>query len=239
MNSEFAAATKFIRFFRNHWFKLTLVAFALYIFFKKELSFQVRMQTPEKTEQKTSRKPPEKWTEKSAPLAGNSEAHLDKMEMPFIGGKQNEPGSPGELAAIDEQTKQAYLQRFAKVAVAEQKKFGIPASLILAAALHQSAAGKRDLTLEGHSHFALPCTKDWNGKQADFQGKCYRIYGNAWESFRDFSNFCTTYFPNLKGGNHEKWAKELGRSGFSGDDDFAENVVKIIESYRLKELDNL
>lgn len=227
---------RILLFFKKNWFNAVLLVLALYVFFKKDLSFQFQVEAPEKTEQKTARKSPEKITDASPALSSNTGA-TDRLEIPFIGGQRSGRNALSELAAIDESTRQAYLERFAKVALDEQKKFGIPASVILATALHQSCAGKQDLTLQANNHFALPCTGGWQGGCADFQGQSHRRYESAWASFRDFSLFANENFAGLKGQDYKGWANGMQKAGFGEDENFGKNLMQIIEEYRLFELD--
>jgi flagellum-specific peptidoglycan hydrolase FlgJ len=224
------------QFARKNWFQVIVIALLFYVFFKRDLAFQIQVQAPEKTEQTTPHLKKEKITEHS--LAAQPPGTVSKLEIPFIGEQSHKRDAVPELASIDESTRQAYLERFLNVALKEQEKFGIPASIILAAALHQSAAGKRDLALPGNNnHFALPCNGRWSGKCQRFQGREYRQYDRAWASFRDFSIFLSENFPNLKGKDYKTWAKSLESAGFGEDDNLAKNLVGIIEGYRLNALD--
>jgi flagellum-specific peptidoglycan hydrolase FlgJ len=224
------------QFARKNWFQVTIIALLLYVFFKRDLAFQIQVQAPGKTEQAAPPPEREKMTERR--LAAQPGSTGSKLEMPFIGSQTSKRDAAAELTAIGESTRQAYLERFLNVALKEQEKFGIPASVILATALHQSAAGKRDLALPGsNNHFALPCTARWGGKCQRFQGRDYRQYDRAWASFRDFSVFLNENFPNLKGKDYKTWAKSFASAGFGEDDNLAKNLISIIERYRLNAVD--
>ncbi len=226
-----------LTFAQKNWFKLSLVILGFYLFFVKHLSFQILVQTPDKTEQRQVRKKPtEKITENKAQVAISSDK-LDRLEIPFIGGRKPVRNALAELNTINETTKHQYLQRFAEVAKAEQERFGIPASVILAMALHQSCAGKRDLAIQAANHFALPCSSDWRSACKSFQGKSYRKYESAWLSFRDFSQYLDANYSNLKGGNYINYANAFQNNGFGEDENIGQNLVKLIEGYRLQELD--
>ena len=227
---------KALAFFKRNWFQIALVLIGLYLFFIKDLSLNIQVQLPDKTEEKPAARVKEKYTDATPSLAEKSTA-TDRMEVPFIGTALSSKSTRSELASIDESVKHAFLERFARVAVTEQKKFGIPASVILATALHQSFAGQRDLTLEANNFFALPCTGGWKGSCESYQGRRYRRYTTAWESFRDFSLFVRENFAYLKGENYKNWAIGMQKAGIAETDDFSKNVISIIEGYRLSELD--
>jgi hypothetical protein len=237
MKNTTAALHPVLAFVKNNWFKLSLTGLMLFAWFRKDLSFQLRMDdTPVRLE-KSMAKPKEKITDAAAITAGLT-PKTGRMEAPSI----HIPGFGGdgrstELSSIDEEKKEAYLKRFAKVAREEQKRYKIPASIILAVSLYQSAAGQRDVSLDINNQFALPCGGSWNGACREFQGHAYRKYSSAWASFRDFSLFASENFARLKGADYEAWALALENDGFAETDDFAKQIVEIIEEYRLDSLD--
>ncbi len=224
-----------VGFVKDNWFKLSITTLMLLAWYRKDLSLQVRMAEPPFQFEKAE-KPKEKITE-AEPLAAGLPPKMGRMEAPGI----NLPGFTGkrrtELSSIDEATQHAYLTRFAKVAREEQKRYGIPASIILAVSLHQSAAGKRDLALNVHNHFAMPCNANWNGACREFQGHTYRKYDSAWASFRDFSLFAKENFARLQGADYQAWALALEGDGFAETDDFAKEIIAIIEGFRLDSID--
>ena len=165
---------------------------------------------------------------------------LDRFGLSFIGGGvASAPKS--ELSTIDEKTVEAYLKRFAHVAISERKKYGVPSSIILANGLFHSFAGSRDIAQSGNNHFGIKCSSDWQGDKLTFQNHCYRIYENAWMSFRDHSLFVTSGqnsdLLQLGPIDYKSWANELDKIGFSEFPDLAENLIAIIEKYDLSQLD--
>lgn len=133
---------------------------------------------------------------------------------------------------------EAFLKRFAAVAHSERKKFGIPASVILACAYVNSNAGQAEVSQKANNFFALPCGDDWEGETLKVKGDCVRRYETAWASFRDFSIFLSSqeWFGSLKKSadkNGLKWAEKLGAEGVSN----ASAMKKVIEEFDLLELD--
>lgn len=220
-------------FFKNNWFKISLAVLALYVWFKKDMTLQVNLGSPDKTEQKAL-PTREKFTD-TGTLVTDKAGVVDKLELPFTGNHPAMRDAASEFATISEADKHAYLERFAKVALAEQKKYDIPASIILATALYQSSAGRRDLALNANNQFALPC--DGEGPCTESQGRRYRRYESAWASFRDFSLFASRQFSSLRGEDYQGWAKGMKKAGFGETDGFEKELIRIIEGYRLYELD--
>lgn len=234
MSAEIKAES-ILTFLKKNWFKLSVIALVLYVWFKKDITFQVSFDGAEKAEERAS--PPKEKLTDAAPALSDQAAVVDKMELPFIGNEGGNRQASSEFAVISEDAKQAYLKRFAKVAIAEQQKFDIPASVILGIALYHSAAGKRDFALEANNQFALPCRGHWKGECATYQGIRYRRYESAWASFRDFSLFVEQNFAYLKGSGYKTWAIGLEKAGFAQQANFSKDLIALIENYGLQQLD--
>ena len=86
----------------------------------------------------------------------------------------------------------AYIEKYSSIAVEQMKLHNIPASITLAQGLLESGAGKSRLATQGNNHFGIKC-HGWDGKKLyhddDETGECFRVYGNARESFEDHSLF--------------------------------------------------
>lgn len=248
---------KVTSYIRNHWFKIGLAVICLFVILKKDLSFNLNLNTPirqkieqEKqplpVEQKKKRATQERFTEitpEQQPAPANPAPVMDKFDLsPSFGGEDEVALSAIEqLAAVDQIVKEKYIKRFARVVITERQKFGIPASIILANAMLHSAAGQSTLSKEGNNHFKIPCTDDWQGESERLGGKCYRQYENAWTSFRDHSLYLTTGpFSELRGlGNedYKSWAKMLEKANFSDEPKLGKQLIRLIEEYELFILD--
>ena len=137
-----------------------------------------------------------------------------------------------------------YCKKYAHVAIAERKKFGIPSSLILANAVRQSFAGQRDCAKRANNHFALPA-QDWNGKIETCANGKMRRYELVWLSFRDHSLFLMSEkFGNIKQKyqptEYKSWAKAIQDGGYPAQNkQLAAELILIIEKYQLYRLDKL
>lgn len=143
---------------------------------------------------------------------------------------------------IDAAVAENFLRRFGKVTPGEQQKFGIPASVLLAAAYVNSFAGERDMAKGANNYYAMPCSGDWQGRTASYGGRCYRQYERAWDSFRDFSQLVRgqSWFAEAHknaGGDWKSWVKALDGKGLSDVENFGAEMEKVIRAYRLFELD--
>jgi hypothetical protein len=167
---------------------------------------------------------------------GQSEAKRGAALLGFVPDIADKQSPDAE--EITQAYAEAFLKRFASVAVSERKKFGIPVSVILAAAYVNSKAGKNEAATKANNYFALSCANDWEGETAQISGSCLREYESAWASFRDFSIYLSSqeWFGALKksaGKDWRKWAKKLGEENISRTD----KMLSIIEQFDLQELD--
>ena len=138
----------------------------------------------------------------------------------------------------------AYIKEWKSVAVENQKDYGIPASIIMAQALLESAAGTSELAMNANNHFGIKCNNDWMGGvyyyDDDSKGECFRQYPDAAYSFKDHALFlqrpryATCFEIALE--DYEGWARRLKECGYATDMNYAPKLIKLIETYRLDTL---
>ena len=137
-----------------------------------------------------------------------------------------------------------YIEEWKDVALQNQKDYGIPASIIMAQALLESAAGKSELAVNAKNHFGIKCSGAWMGGvyyyDDDSKGECFRQYADAAESFRDHALFLqkprySTCFE-IAIEDYEGWAYRLRECGYATDKLYAPKLIKLIEDYRLDAL---
>lgn len=150
------------------------------------------------------------------------------------------------LSVHAQQTKSylAYIAEWREVALANQRDYGVPASIILAQGLLESGAGTSELAREANNHFGIKCTSDWLGgsyyHDDDSKGECFRVYRDAGESYKDHSLFLqrpryATCFE-IAVEDYSGWAYRLKQCGYATDPLYPKKLIKIIEDYRLDTL---
>lgn len=217
-------------FFKTNWFWISLALIVLVALVQKKGHLFKLPTAPEKREQSAA-PPAEKYTTATAEPNNAQMAMLPTSSRPARA-----------LPAIDDATAMAFLRRFGNVAVGEHKKYGIPASVVLACAYINSSAGQRPTTQQANNFFALPCSPSWEGRTASIDGHCYRRYERAWDSFRDFSLYLHNqdWLPEARkncGSDWRKWANALASHDLSDVANFETEIRKVVEAYRLFELD--
>ena len=138
----------------------------------------------------------------------------------------------------------AYIEQWKATALQNEADYGIPASIIMAQALLESAAGTSELALNARNHFGIKCTSDWFGGvyyyDDDSKGECFRMYSDAAESFKDHALFlqrpryATCFEIAIE--DYEGWAHRLKACGYATDPGYAQKLIKIIEDYQLSEI---
>ncbi|MFK8102704.1 MAG: glucosaminidase domain-containing protein [Saprospiraceae bacterium] len=247
MENKFSTE-KIKAYLKSNWFKVSLFLILGFVILKKDFSFNFDLQTPlrptqEQTvpEESTTKQNVSKKEKVFSKRQKKKESTLiDRFELPFFGSSKKKVSALQKLEALTVVEKKAYLKRFLHVAKAEQKKFGIPAAIILANAFLHSYAGQRNFTEAGNNHFGITCTTDWEGSKQRVDGNCYRSYNTAWNSFRDHSFYLASdQFSNLRRLDpldYKAWAKALERANFSQEPSLAKNLIQIIEDYGLDQL---
>ena len=143
-------------------------------------------------------------------------------------------------------TPREYIDKYKHLAIADMEKYGIPASVKMAQALLESDAGNSRLALQGNNHFGIKCKSTWQGETLahddDAPDECFRKYGSAEESFSDHAEFLSTsarYEPlfTLDPMDYKAWAHGLKDCGYATNPQYAQLLVKMIETHELYRLD--
>lgn len=137
---------------------------------------------------------------------------------------------------------QSYINQYARLAIDEQLRTGIPAAIKLAQAIHESGAGKGDLALRSNNHFGIKCKSNWTGPKAyhddDEKGECFRAYDSVFFSFRDHSDFLkgsSRYAGlfKLEPTDYRGWATGLKEAGYATNPKYPQIIIRLIETYSL------
>lgn len=139
-----------------------------------------------------------------------------------------------------------YIDRYKSIALQQMIETNIPASISLAQGILESTVGTSTLATKANNHFEVTCTEDWDGEVVyvlnNGQTICYKVYNSPAESYiehaRGLSNNPT--FENLfyiEPTNYKRWAKGLEALEYTDSDDYAKQLIEIIELYELNEID--
>jgi LysM repeat protein len=144
----------------------------------------------------------------------------------------------------DNATIQNYINTYRAVAITEEQRTGVPASIKLAQGIHETLAGTSDLVVKSNNHFGIKCKDTWRGESVshddDARGECFRKYNSPMDSYRDHSDFLrgsTRYASlfNLDPLNYSAWAWGLKKAGYATNPKYPQIIIKLIEDYNLQD----
>lgn len=142
---------------------------------------------------------------------------------------------------------QKYISTYSSLAIQQQKKYHIPASITLAQGLLESGAGQSDLARRSNNHFGIKCHSEWRGGRVyhddDLRGECFRKYKRVEDSYEDHSRFLAerpryASLFKLNSKDYKGWAKGLQKCGYATDRAYANKLIKVIEDYELYRFDS-
>lgn len=144
---------------------------------------------------------------------------------------------------------EGYIKQYSQIAIDEMYRSGIPASITLAQAIIESGYGTSTLATEANNHFGIKCHSDWKGESIrhddDEKNECFRKYKSAVDSFRDHSDFLrfksryAFLFDEFEINDYKSWAYGLKKAGYATNPQYAEILIKTIETYDLARFDEV
>ena len=148
--------------------------------------------------------------------------------------------------AKERQTREEYVEKYKAIAIAHMERYGIPASITMAQGILESDSGNSRLSTSSNNHFGIKCKKHWTGDKVyhddDAKGECFRAYPSVEASYQDHADFLdqSPRYDSLfayPADDYRSWARGLKAAGYATAPDYAERLVKIIESMKLYLLD--
>jgi len=145
---------------------------------------------------------------------------------------------PQQLFAQHKYTAQSYIQANKDAAIKYMKEYGIPASIILGIAYHESAHGNSKIATYLNNHFGI------KGKNSSTEIKsAYKGYDSVEDSYFDFVNLIESrkqfniLIDKYGPGNYKKWVLGIANGGYAASSKWASQVIAIIDKHKLYELD--
>jgi flagellum-specific peptidoglycan hydrolase FlgJ len=148
------------------------------------------------------------------------------------------------LAVSAQNTSQSYIERFKDNAVRIMHESGVPASIILAVAMHESGNGNSNIAKKLNNQFGVKgydAHVYYNNKKK--VKTYYRKYDSVMDSFQDFARIMTErkqfshLAETLTHYDYTGWAKGIQRSGYCSSHKWSAQVLAIIKKYNLSAFD--
>lgn len=136
-------------------------------------------------------------------------------------------------------TPKSYIEKHSEVAQRLMRETGVPASVILAVAFHESAYGTSRVANHLNNHFGI---KGKNNSKAI--RSAYKGYESVLASYRDFVSLLKRkktvqpLFEKHPATNYESWVKSIASSGYSQTGDWSRKVIATIDRYNLSQYDD-
>lgn len=136
----------------------------------------------------------------------------------------------------------AYISQYKHVALEQEEKYGIPASITLAQGILESGAGKSMLTVNANNHFGIKAGSGWNGSvylawDDETHKSKFRKYSSAKESFEDHAKvlkgnrYSSLFAKSIY--DYRAWAYGLQKAGYATAPNYAKALIGYIDAYKL------
>lgn len=149
----------------------------------------------------------------------------------------------GEVFAQSSSEILSYIAQYKQVALEQERRYGIPASITLAQGILESGAGKSMLTRNANNHFGVKAYGGWTGPiylawDDERQKSRFRKYSSAMDSFRDHALFLKNNirYRNLFTNSvydYRAWAIGLQKAGYATAGNYAKALIGFIDAYKL------
>ncbi len=144
--------------------------------------------------------------------------------------------------------KAAFFERYAGIAMEQQQKYGIPASITLAQMYLESGGGSSKLAVSGNNYFGIKCDNAWlkAGKpfslhNDDRPNEKFCNYSSVEQSVQHHSQFLMgARYKNCRScscTDYEGWARGLQAAGYATNKSYANLLIADIKAYGLDKYD--
>lgn len=131
-----------------------------------------------------------------------------------------------------------YIRKHKEVAIRYMEEYGVPASIILGIAYHESAGGNSKIARYLNNHFGIKGENDSKEIRSAYKG--YDSVGDSYHDFvqlierrKSYNKLIERYGP----GNYKDWVYGIARGGYAMSRTWPSQVIAIIDKYELYELD--
>jgi flagellum-specific peptidoglycan hydrolase FlgJ len=141
-------------------------------------------------------------------------------------------------------TPEQYVDMYKDAAIAQMKRLGVPASIILAQGILETESGNSDLVKRSNNHFGIKCKSSWKGESVrhtdDAPNECFRKYPSAMESYQDHSDYLYNSpryaaLFKLASTDYKGWAYGLKKAGYATNPRYPQILISNIEKYNLQQ----
>jgi LysM repeat protein len=141
-------------------------------------------------------------------------------------------------------TVEEYVATYKDAAIAQMKRLGVPAAIILAQGILETENGNSDLVKKSNNHFGIKCKSTWTGMSVthtdDAPNECFRKYSTSEESYKDHSDYLYNtpryaFLFQLDPTDYKGWAYGLKKAGYATNPRYPQILIGNIEKYNLQQ----
>ena len=148
------------------------------------------------------------------------------------------------VVSAQKNTAQSYIEQFKADAIRIMHETGVPASIVLGVAMHESGCGNSVLAQHLNNQFGVK----GGGRTVYYKRKkkvstSYKKYESVYDSFEDFARIMTErrefsgLASTLTHFDYAGWAHGIQRHGYASSRKWASQVLGIIKKYQLYSFD--
>lgn len=130
-----------------------------------------------------------------------------------------------------------YIELYNEAAIRTMNENGIPASIVLGIAIHESASGNSKIAKYLNNHFGMKGSSGPKPIKSSYKG-----YEDVDDSYADFANLLKKRFSGLftkySVNDYKSWVYGIQRGGYAASGTWASQVMAIIKTYKLYEYDS-
>lgn len=148
--------------------------------------------------------------------------------------------SLNHVQAQKKYTLDSYINTHSELAAELMEETGVPASVILGIAIHESFFGNSRIARHLHNHFGIKGKNNSKTIKSAFKG-----YGSVDDSYKDFVGLLQRrratkkLFKELDHESYKGWVLGIARAGYSETTDWSRKVLSLIETYDLHDFDKI
>jgi flagellum-specific peptidoglycan hydrolase FlgJ len=149
------------------------------------------------------------------------------------------------FVSAQKNTPQSYIEQFKDDAIRIMHETGVPASIVLGVAMHESGCGNSLLAQHLNNQFGVKGSGHitYVNKHNKKVSTAYKRYESVYESYQDFARMMTelpqfTMLPLTFGhSDYKGWAHGISSHGYASSHTWESRVLGIIKKYKLYVLD--
>lgn len=197
---------------------------------------------------KTIKEPSQNDDKPIVSLGGVGGKEKETTPTPSVEKSDIKPAIMPQLQAITPSVREAFFTKYAKVAISEMNRTGVPASITMAQAAIEGRFGTSSLVGKAKNHFGIKCFSKTCpkghciNKTDDTHKDFFKTYKTDEGSFVDHSDFLVRngYKKACNGSKDYKvWSGVLQQKGYATDGKYGQTIVQIVQTYGLDKFDKL